>query len=89
MNIAKHSESTRARVNLDRRGDQLEMRIRDHGKGFSFDDAGRKGIGLVNMEERVRLLKGSLIINSNPGEGAEILVRLPVAPQGQQEHPQP
>jgi PAS domain S-box-containing protein len=89
MNITKHSESTRARVNLDRRGDQLEMRIRDHGKGFSPNDTRPKGIGLVNMEERVRLLKGSLIINSNPGEGTEILVRLPVAPQGQQQHPQP
>ncbi len=75
-------------MNLDRRGDQLEMRIRDHGKGFSSDDAGRKGIGLVNMEERVRLLKGSLIINSSPGNGTEILVRLPVVSQVQQEHPQ-
>ena len=87
-NVAKHSESTRARVNLDRRGDQLEMRIRDHGKGFSPDDAGPRGIGLVNMEERVRLLRGSLIIKSSPGKGTEILVRLPVRSQVQQEHPQ-
>ena len=87
-NVAKHSESKRARVNLDRRGDQLEMRIRDHGKGFSSDDVGTKGIGLVNIEERVRLLKGSLVINSSPGKGTEILVRLPAVSQVQQELPQ-
>ena len=87
-NVAKHSETKRARVNFDRRGDQLEMRIRDHGKGFSPADAGTKGIGLVNMEERVRLLKGSLIIKSSPGNGTEILVRLPAVSQVQQELPQ-
>ena len=86
-NVAKHSESKTARVNLDRRGDELEMRVRDHGKGFSSDDAGGNGIGLVNMEERVRLLKGSLIIKSSRGNGTEIIVRLPAASQVQREDP--
>jgi PAS domain S-box-containing protein len=87
-NIAKHSGSTSARVTLERQGDQLEMRIRDGGRGFFAAEAGAKGIGLVNMDERVRLLRGSLIINSSPGKGTEILVRVPVVSQVQQERPQ-
>ena len=68
MNIAKHSGSTSARVSLTRQADQLEMRVRDEGRGFNPDAEGRQGIGLMNIEERVRLLNGKLIVNSNPGK---------------------
>jgi PAS domain S-box-containing protein len=77
MNLAKHSGSKSADVSLARQGDQLEMRVCDHGQGFCADTDGRQGIGLVNIEERVRLLDGSLVIDSKPGSGTEILVRLP------------
>ncbi len=77
MNIAKHSGSKRAFVTLDLDGDQLEMRVRDEGKGFVFGSEDIKGIGLNNMEERVRLLNGKLIVNSAPGEGTEIVMRIP------------
>ena len=81
MNIAKHSGSKTAFVGLTRQGNQLEMRIRDQGSGFCADANGPQGIGLVNIEERVRLLEGDLVIDSSVGSGTEILVRLPAAPQ--------
>ena len=69
MNIAKHSGSTSARVTLTRQADQLEMRVRDEGRGFIPGQDVRQGIGLTNIEERVRLLEGELVVNSKPGRG--------------------
>ena len=84
MNIAKHSGTARARVTFARQADGLEMRILDEGRGFNPDAKGRMGIGLTNMEERVRLLNGKLVVSSIPGGGTEIIVRLPAAPGVQQ-----
>ena len=81
MNIAKHSNASHARITLTRQADQLEMRVRDDGQGFVPGGDGRQGIGLTNIEERVRLLEGKLVINSEPGSGTEIVVCLPAAPQ--------
>ena len=84
MNIAKHSGSTKARVSLIRLADQLEMRVRDEGQGFDPEAKGRQGIGLANIEERVRLLQGKLVVNSSPGSGCEIVVQVPAEPLTQQ-----
>ena len=81
MNIANHSGSKKAYVTLDRDEDQLEMRVRDEGQGFISGEAGAKGIGLTNMRERLCLLDGQLIINSSPGKGTEIVMRIPALSQ--------
>ena len=80
MNVAKHSGSSVARVSLDRSGTELAMRIRDQGKGLPDEAAGLKGIGLLNMRERVQFLNGTLTVNSSPGNGTEVLVRVPAMP---------
>ena len=80
MNVAKHSGSSVARVSLDRSGTELAMRIRDQGQGFPDEAAALKGIGLLNMRERVQFLNGTLTVNSSPGNGAEVLVRVPAMP---------
>ena len=60
------------------------MRVRDDGRGIEPDAEGRKGLGLTSMEERVRLLNGKLIVNSQPGAGTEIVVMIPAAPLSHQ-----
>jgi signal transduction histidine kinase len=77
MNVAKHSGSARAYVALTRKDNYLELRIRDAGHGFNVDAEARHGIGLLNMEERVRLLDGKMVVNSNPGGGTEVVVTVP------------
>jgi signal transduction histidine kinase len=77
MNVAKHSGSASADVILSREADQLEMHIRDSGRGIESEEEGRMGIGLTGIEERVRLLNGKLIVNSKPGFGTEIVVTVP------------
>jgi signal transduction histidine kinase len=88
MNVAKHSSSASARVTLSREVDKLEMRVRDEGRGFPTGEGVAKGIGLLNMEERVGLLKGRLEVNSKPGGGTEIMVQLPATLRVRQEQPQ-
>jgi PAS domain S-box-containing protein len=78
-NIKRHSDAKQVRVKLRTTQDGLELSISDDGIGFDIDPAGRaKGLGLLSMEERVRLLKGSFRIQSRPGAGTELEVLVPV-----------
>ena len=71
MNALKHSESRRIDVSLDCRGQMLRMRIKDFGIGFDPSASG-KGLGLVTMQERLRMVGGVLRVNSVQGEGTEL-----------------
>jgi two-component system sensor histidine kinase UhpB len=75
-NVARHSEASHVQVDLDTSGDQLELRVCDDGRGF---DKGvrRKGLGLDGMAERARLVGGELRIESRPGSGTELVMRVP------------
>jgi PAS domain S-box-containing protein len=78
-NIARHSGAKSAEVTLASAGDLLELRVSDRGRGFDLKEAGRQsGLGLVSMEERVKLLHGSFEVRSRPGSGTELAVHLPL-----------
>ena len=78
-NIFKHAHAATIKVSIDIRSESiLELRISDDGVGFDYD-ASRSGIGIANMQKRVRLFKGTLFVHSSAGEGCEILVRIPLA----------
>ena len=82
-NVAKHSGATRVGVVVERRGRWVHVIIEDDGSGFDpgaispvRQPAG--GLGLLGIRERVELLGGELDIESSPGGGATIFVRLPI-----------
>ncbi|HEU0237639.1 MAG TPA: GAF domain-containing sensor histidine kinase [Candidatus Limnocylindrales bacterium] len=77
-NAARHSRASRARIELSSDDEWLTLRIEDNGVGFD-PDATRDGrhLGLVNLRGRAAALGGSLAIDSRPGDGASIIVRLP------------
>lgn len=78
-NVAKHSGALLATVKLERGGDDIVLSVQDKGKGFDSGAAGRTGgIGLLSMRERARLVGGSLTIDSHPGRGTKVLVRVPI-----------
>jgi PAS domain S-box-containing protein len=81
-NVAKHSRARRVEVILERRADCVLLILEDDGVGFKPAEsaAGRQGFGLVGMQERAALVGASLEIESTPGHGATILVRMAVAP---------
>ncbi|MDX1979598.1 MAG: PAS domain S-box protein [Bryobacteraceae bacterium] len=79
-NVLKHARTQDASVTLEKSGDLLELRVEDHGVGFSpGEDRPRASLGLISMKERVRLLGGTISIVSNPGEGTVIHVSVPLA----------
>ena len=79
-NVAKHALAQRVEVMLERRPDCVLLIVGDDGVGFDAARpvAGRHGFGLVGMQERAALVGASLDIESTPGEGTTILVRLAV-----------
>jgi PAS domain S-box-containing protein len=77
-NASKHSGAKRAEVRLREQSGEIHMIISDSGKGFELDPALRgKGLGLTSMQERVRLLRGTILIKSRPLGGTTIHVRVP------------
>ena len=78
-NIAKHAQPDEVHVQLSRTGKDISLVIEDVGDGFDLEHARRKdGLGLVSMEERVRLAGGIFRIDSQPGEGTRIEAQVPL-----------
>lgn len=82
-NVRKHALASVVHVTLDLRApDAAELEIVDDGVGFEvLSSETPESQGLRGMLERVQALRGSLKIESQPGEGTAILVRLPIAPE--------
>lgn len=79
-NVARHSGAGSAAVSLKRAQDILELRVTDSGRGFdvgTFKLAG--GLGLISIEERLRLLRGECEISSAPAGGTTLVARVPVS----------
>jgi signal transduction histidine kinase len=79
-NAARHARAPRVDVGLRCTDGWLELEVRDDGVGFVPAAAqGRAGLGLTSMRERARLLGGTCVVDSAPGQGACVRVRLPLA----------
>ena len=77
-NIGKHAHARSARVSLVREPEQLSMQISDDGRGFDPSETTPRGLGLVSMRERVRMLGGSLRLDTLPGGGTVVTATLPL-----------
>jgi signal transduction histidine kinase len=78
-NIGKHGGAAGVRVALTGSVGEIALAIEDRGQGFDLGTIkGKKGLGLVSMEERVRLVNGTLSIQSKPGKGTCVRVRVPL-----------
>ena len=75
-NAARHSGATRVEVDLSAGAGGVELRVRDDGRGFDPAVA-NGGLGLDGMGERARLVGAELRVESAPGAGAEITLRVP------------
>jgi two-component system, NarL family, sensor histidine kinase UhpB len=77
-NIARHAEATVVEVGLRTDENGVELTVRDDGRGFEpTRAAGGAGLGLGGMAERARLVGGELTIESQPGTGTELCLRVP------------
>lgn len=77
-NISQHAGATEVTVSAERMPPGVRLTIADNGGGFDRRAPGWKaGLGLASMEERARLLGGTLTVTSNRGAGTRIDVELP------------
>ncbi|MDA8235375.1 MAG: sensor histidine kinase [Clostridia bacterium] len=81
-NVWKHAKASKVQVKLEIGNDRLLARVKDNGQGFDLPtvlaNTRRESLGLISMRERVELLGGEITFNSALGQGAEILVNIPL-----------
>lgn len=78
-NLARHAGARQAEVALTRTEDILELRIADDGLGFDLAAVRRRGgLGLISIDERVRLVQRIVHIVTEPRRGTELRVRVPL-----------
>lgn len=76
-NAVKYSGAERIEIQATLQDKELQLRIKDDGKGFEPLTTGR-GNGLDNMQNRAKELQGRLSIDTAPGKGTDILLSVPV-----------
>jgi len=82
-NIKNHAQTTKASIKLIASHPYILLRIEDQGVGFDLDDGyhkvqKNKRLGLLGMQERVRMLNGTFKIHSAPQQGTKILIEFPI-----------
>jgi PAS domain S-box-containing protein len=78
-NAVKHSGVRRVEVHLDEQAEEIHLDVRDAGMGFDIEMAKQgRGVGLASMDERVKLVKGTVTIDSQPAHGTRIHVCVPL-----------
>ena len=79
-NSAKHSGVRNIEVGLWGTSDEIHLAVSDSGAGFDREVAKEnRGLGLVSMEERLKLVKGTFSIESQPKRGTTIHARVPLS----------
>jgi len=83
LNVVKHAGVAQAEVDVTAQADSLQLRVTDHGKGFTPDQAqplGGSGLGLASVRQRLVYLGGTLAITSAPGQGSRFTLTVPLQP---------
>lgn len=83
-NVVRHSQAQTVEVRLTEENNAIVMRIQDNGRGFDPHQnqvtavSERRHLGLISMRERAAIAGGSLTLETEPGSGTTLLVRLPL-----------
>ncbi|REE21428.1 PAS domain S-box-containing protein [Paraburkholderia sp. BL27I4N3] len=79
-NVARHAQASEVVVEISSDANLCTIYVADNGCGTTVEDAGKRGsFGLLGMRERVRLLRGTLTIDSAPGKGFRIAAQVPIS----------
>ncbi|UTW61878.1 tetratricopeptide repeat protein [bacterium SCSIO 12741] len=76
-NVIKHAQASFIKLTLIQKEKEVILEIKDNGKGFDQDDP-ESGIGLTNIRSRTQVLNGTLTLKSEPGNGVEVRLRIPL-----------
>jgi signal transduction histidine kinase len=76
-NIIKHAHASKVQVQLSQHTDKLVVWVCDDGQGFNPNTV-VKGAGLMNIESRLQLIRGTMQVESKTGEGTSTLINIPL-----------
>lgn len=80
-NVARHAQASLVNVTINVRGGEIMLRVRDNGRGFDLGDPRKpNSFGLVGLRERAYLLDGDISVDTAPGKGTLVEVRIPLRP---------
>jgi PAS domain S-box-containing protein len=87
-NVYKYAEATRVQIIIKRINDNIRLTVRDNGKGFRPDQLDlnskdKSGMGLMGMQERLRLVNGQFVVESQLGKGTTIRATIPFKTESQ------
>ena len=77
-NSVRHGNARTIRVSLTTTADRVVLNVVDDGVGFVASERTKGGLGLRSIHERVRFMRGTVSVDSRPGEGTNVLVRIPI-----------
>jgi two-component system NarL family sensor kinase len=77
-NIARHANATRVRLRIATTPHRIRLTVEDNGQGFEMSGASGEHYGLVGLNERARLLGGTLRLESSPGAGTRLTLTIPL-----------
>ena len=78
-NVAKHALATQVEITIEKDNDCITLTVEDNGRGFDAANPRKPGsYGLLGLRERTYLLDGEFNIDSKPGGGTHIEVRIPI-----------
>lgn len=79
-NVARHAHATQVTAFLKKENEDLLITIKDNGKGFDISSIENKEtLGILGIKERIAIIKGTYAIDSIPGEGTTIEIKVPVS----------
>ena len=78
-NVVKHAQANRVAVELEPVDGGVRLSVSDDGVGFAVPARSSEGLGIVGMQERVRLVGGRFSLTSRVGEGSRVTVWVPLA----------
>lgn len=86
-NIRKHSRATHVSVGIKKRKNDISFMVEDNGRGFDMQEVEtrnwpKKGMGLITMEERARILGGPFERFSRKGQGTRVTLTIPINKKG-------
>lgn len=76
-NTIKYAKANEVLIQINSEDNELYVQYEDDGKGFDIKKLEKRGMGLDNINSRIKYLKGQISIESKPNEGVSFLIKMP------------
>ena len=81
-NITRHSRAKKVKIAIQKSRGKVQCSVEDNGVGFDavsvLSRDGKKGLGLIGIQERLKVLKGQFRVDSQPGRGSKLCITIPL-----------